>query len=271
MNKKIASKPLNRKNSKRKPKPEQEAANQGERLQKVLARAGYGSRRKLETMITEGRVKLNGKVAELGARYVPGDLVKLNGKLIPKQRLYQKQTRVIMYHKPVGEVTTKNDPEGRPTVFDNLPKLQGSRWVAIGRLDIATSGLLLFTNNGELANKLMHPSFRVKREYAVRVLGKVTSDSINKLQTGVQLDDGNAKFDSLVDAGGDGANHWYHVTLCEGRNREVRRMWEAVGHVVSRLARIRYADIALDRAVRAGKCRELNEQEIQSLIHSGKK
>lgn len=260
----MVSKPPNRKN-KRKLQTPKATVEEGERLQKVLARAGYGSRRQLETMISEGRVKLNGKIAGLGDRCSPGDLLKLNGKLIPKQRLYQKSTRVIMYHKPVGEVTTKNDPEGRPTVFDHLPKLQGSRWVSIGRLDIATSGLLLFTNNGELANKLMHPSFGIEREYAVRVLGKVTPDTIKKLKTGILLDDGIAKFDTLVDGGGEGANHWYHITLCEGRNREVRRLWEAVGHVVSRLARVRYADIVLDRSVRAGKCRELNEQEIRSL------
>ena len=237
----------------------------GERLQKILAQAGYGSRRQLEEMIKQGRVKLNDKTAELGDCYVPGDKLKVNGKLVPVSALRRKQTRVIMYHKPVGEVTTRSDPEGRKTVFESLPRIGAGRWIAIGRLDITTSGLLLFTTDGQLANQLMHPSHEIEREYAVRVLGEVNKDILTALKEGVMLEDGPAKFEKIIDGGGQGANHWYNVILREGRNREVRRLWESQGVTVSRLMRVRYGPITLPRAVRPGKTQELTEQEVRAL------
>ena len=248
------------------------AKRRGERLQKLLARAGYGSRREIEGWITQGSIKLNDKTAVLGDLYVPGDKLTLKGKMVPVSRLKKKDTRVLMYHKPVGEVTTRSDPEGRKTVFDNLPKLAGGRWVAVGRLDISTSGLLLFTTDGALANKLMHPSSEVEREYAVRVLGDVSKETFQALKEGVLLEDGPAKFDQIIDKGGEGANHWYHVVIKEGRNREVRRLWESQGITVSRLMRVRYGDLALPRLVRPGKSEDLTDREIQKLyaLVSGK-
>jgi len=237
----------------------------GERLQKILAQAGYGSRRQLEEWIKQGRVKLNDKTAELGDCYVPGDKLKVNGKLVPVSKLRRKETRVIMYHKPIGEVTTRSDPEGRKTVFDSLPKLGNGRWIAVGRLDISTSGLLLFTTDGQLANKLMHPSSEVEREYAVRILGEVGKETFTALTEGVMLEDGVAKFDKIIDGGGEGANHWYNVILREGRNREVRRLWESQGVTVSRLMRVRYGPITLPRAVRPGKTQDLSDREIKAL------
>ncbi|MDH5256505.1 MAG: pseudouridine synthase [Gammaproteobacteria bacterium] len=237
----------------------------GERLQKVLAQAGYGSRREIERWIELGEVKLNGNKATLGDRYNPGDLLKVKNKLVPESRLKAKHSRVIIYHKPVGEVTTRSDPEGRATVFDNLPKLGAARWIAVGRLDINTSGLLLFTTDGELANQLMHPSTQIEREYAVRVLGEVSDEALSNMTKGVELEDGVARFDSIHDQGGQGANHWYHVVLKEGRNREVRRLWESQGVTVSRLMRIRYGNITIPRAVRPGKQQDLNSYEINDL------
>lgn len=237
----------------------------GERLQKVLAQAGYGSRREIERWIEKGEVKLNGKTASLGDRYNPGNLLKVKNKLVPESRLKAKHSRVIIYHKPIGEVTTRSDPEGRSTVFDNLPKLGSSRWVAIGRLDINTSGLLLFTTDGELANQLMHPSTQIEREYAVRVLGDVTNEMLRDMTKGVELEDGIAKFEKITDQGGQGANHWYHVVLKEGRNREVRRLWESQGVKVSRLMRIRYGNITIPREVRPGKQQDLTNYEIADL------
>jgi len=237
----------------------------GERLQKILAQAGYGSRREIEKWIERGEVKLNGKTASLGDRYNPGDLLKVKNKLVPESRLKAKHSRVIMYHKPVGEVTTRSDPEGRATVFDNLPKLGSSRWVAVGRLDINTSGLLLFTTDGALANQLMHPSTQIEREYAVRVLGEVSDEALDNMLKGVELEDGEAKFDAIQDQGGSGANHWYHVVLKEGRNREVRRLWESQGITVSRLMRVRYGNISLPRTVRPGKQQDLTNSEIGDL------
>ena len=238
----------------------------GERLQKILARAGYGSRRELEEWIKQGSVKLNDKTAELGDRYIPGDKLKVKGKLVPVSRLKKKDTRVLMYHKPVGEVTTRSDPEGRKTVFENLPKLAGGRWIAVGRLDISTSGLLLFTTDGTLANNLMHPSQEVEREYAVRVLGDVSKETLKALKEGVLLEDGPAKFDSIIDKGGEGANHWYHVVLHEGRNREVRRLWESQGVRVSRLMRVRYGPLSIPRTVRPGKFQDLTDREVSQLF-----
>ena len=235
-----------------------------EKIQKVLARAGYGSRREIETWIEQGRIKVNRQIAKLGDRIGPDDRVFLDGK--PLRIQHAPRLRVIAYHKPVGEVCTRQDPEGRPTIFERLPRIQNARWIAVGRLDINTSGLLLLTTDGELANRLMHPSSEIEREYAVRVLGEITPENLQQLQAGVMLDDGMAHFDRILDSGGEGSNHWYHVTLCEGRNREVRRLWEAVGMKVSRLMRIRYANIELGRSLRPGKFRDLESDELQQLL-----
>lgn len=238
-----------------------------EKIQKVLATLGYASRREIERWIEAGRVKVNGEVIGLGTRVGPDDAIVVDGKPVLRGNPEQ-QTRVLMYHKPTGEVSTRNDPEGRPCVFDRLPRLRKARWIAVGRLDINTTGLLLFTDNGELANRLMHPSYELEREYAVRVLGEVTPEQIAQLQQGVELDDGPARFVSVLDAGGSGANHWYHVSLLEGRNREVRRLWEAIGHQVSRLHRIRYGSITLPRALRLGRYQELDAQATAQLLQS---
>lgn len=236
-----------------------------ERLQKVLARAGYGSRRQIEDWISQGRVQVNSKPAELGQTFQPGDKIKINGKLVPASRLKAKDTKVIIYHKPVGEVCTRTDPEGRKTIFDNLPRLHAGRWVSIGRLDINTSGLLLLTTEGELANQLMHPSNEIEREYAVRVFGDVGPDILKALQTGVLLEDGVAKFEKIFDKGGQGANHWYHVILKEGRKREVRRLWESQGVTVSRLIRVRFGNVTLPKFVRPGNHYDLPAEQIEKL------
>ncbi len=239
---------------------------QGERIQKVMARAGIGSRRQVEQWIKEGRIKVNRQPAQLGMRITPEDEVRLNGDRVhpfPKSGAAP-QTRVLLYHKPAGQVTTRRDPEGRDTVFNHLPKIRGARWIAIGRLDYNTSGLLLFTTDGELAHRLMHPSAAIDREYAVRVLGEASDEQLEQLHNGVELEDGIASFTDIVESGGKGANHWYHVVLQEGRNREVRRMWEAVGLTVSRLMRVRYGTIFLDK-LRAGKTRELERDEVRQL------
>jgi 23S rRNA pseudouridine2605 synthase len=238
-----------------------------EKLQKVLARAGFGSRREIEEWIKAGRVTVNKAVATLGDRVEESDQIIVDGKLVPGVRLAAGACRVIMYHKPQGEVCTRSDPEGRATVFDNLPRLRNGRWVMIGRLDIATSGLLLFTNDGELANRLMHPSQEIEREYAVRVLGEVGDDVIKTLKRGVELDDGPAHFDLIRDAGGSGANHWYHVVLREGRNREVRRMCEAVGYRVEKLARVRFGPLVLND-LPPGAYRPLTSRELRALKQS---
>lgn len=242
-------------------------SSKSERIQKALAAAGLGSRREIETWIAAGRISVNGKPAKLGDRIAPQDRVTLDRR--PVRILEHRDTearRVILYHKPEGELTTRKDPEGRPTVFESLPRVRGARWVSVGRLDTNTSGLLLFTTDGELANKLMHPSSQIEREYAVRVLGKISDEQLAKLGTGVQLEDGPAKFDSIAEAGGEGANHWYHVTLREGRNREVRRLWEAVGVTVSRLIRIRYGAIVLPRNLPRGAWRDATDGEMKSLL-----
>jgi len=237
-----------------------------ERLQKIIARAGYGSRREIEKWIELGRIKVNGRVATLGDQIDPADNDKISLDNKPLRKLnVTPRLRVIAYNKPLGEVCTRHDPEGRPTIFDALPKLGTGRWIAIGRLDINTSGLLLFTTDGELANRLMHPSTEVEREYAVRVRGEASPEVFKQLQTGVELEDGPAHFDNILDSGGQGSNHWYHVILREGRNREVRRLWEAVGFTVSRLIRIRYGSIELKRYLRLGKWKDLEEKDIQQL------
>jgi len=231
-----------------------------EKLQKVLARAGHGSRREIETMISAGRVSVDGKLATLGDRVELDKTLKIriDGHIVSISESATEVCRVLAYYKPEGELCTRNDPEGRPTVFDRLPKLRGARWVAVGRLDVNTCGLLLFTTDGELANRLMHPSQEVEREYAVRVFGQVDEDKIRQLSRGVQLEDGPAAFKTIKFAGGEGINQWYNVTLTEGRNREVRRLWEAVGVQVSRLIRVRYGDIHLPKGLPRGGWTELD-------------
>jgi len=230
----------------------------GEKIQKVLARAGLGSRRQIERWIEEGRVTVDGAPATVGDRVTSGQDLRVDGRKIPAHS-FQVSQRILVYHKPEGEVCTRSDPQNRPTVFENLPSLRGARWIAVGRLDFNTSGLMIFTTDGELANRLMHPSHELEREYAVRVLGKVTDEMIQRLKEGVMLDDGPARFQSIVDAGGSGANHWFHVTLKEGRNREVRRLWDTVGVKVSRLMRVRFGPIALPPHFHARRTMELDE------------
>jgi 23S rRNA pseudouridine2605 synthase len=229
-------------------------------LQKVLARIGIGSRREIEEWVVAGRISINGVPASLGQKVGPGDRVKYNGKLV-SLRFAPRTPRVLVYHKPEGEIVSREDPEGRPTVFERLPLLRKGRWIAVGRLDFNTSGLLLFTNDGTLANRLTHPRYELEREYAVRLLGQLTDEQIESLKAGIQLEDGVARFTTLSDEGGEGANHWYKVTLSEGRNREVRRMFEAVGLTVSRLMRVRYGPVTLPSRLKRGMWMEMPEAE----------
>jgi 23S rRNA pseudouridine2605 synthase len=238
----------------------------GVRLQKVLANAGLASRREIETWIAAGRIRVNGRIAVLGDRVAPSDRIQIGGRVIQRGRLAPAPRKVLVYNKPEGELVTRFDPQGRPTVFQNLPRLRRGRWIAVGRLDINTGGLLLLTTDGELANRLMHPAQAVEREYAVRVLGGVAEAGLEQLRTGVQLEDGPARFDEVVDAGGQGANHWYHVVIREGRQREVRRIWESVDARVSRLIRIRYGNIPLGKHLRSGHWRELQPEELAGLL-----
>lgn len=236
-----------------------------ERLHKVLAQAGIGSRREMEEWIAAGRINVNGEVAQVGQLIGPHDRVKVNGRLVNLRFVATRTPRVMLYHKPEGEIVSRDDPDGRPSVFAALPRLRNGRWIAVGRLDFNTSGLLLFTTSGELANKLMHPSSQLIREYAVRVLGDLTEEAKKQLVSGIELEDGQASFASLEDAGGEGANHWYRVTLFEGRNREVRRMFEAVGCTVSRLIRVRYGPFVLPPRLKRGRTQELDEAEVRTL------
>ncbi|MDH3387716.1 MAG: pseudouridine synthase [Gammaproteobacteria bacterium] len=233
-----------------------------ERIQKILAGQGAGSRRQIDALLQQGRISVNGKPAKPGDQIDGREKIAIDGKLIRLQR-HAARPKILMYHKPVGEVCTRADPEGRDDVFANLPPLQQGRWVGIGRLDINTSGLLLFTSDGELANRLMHPSYEVEREYAVRVHGAVTPEMLQQLRDGIVLGDGPAHFDDIIDSGGSGSNHWYHVVLKEGRNREVRRLWEAVGVEVSRLVRVRYEQFNLPRWLKPGKYRVLDEEAVK--------
>lgn len=237
-----------------------------ERLHKLLASAGFGSRREIERWIEEGRVSVNGVVAKRGDSATDQDEISIDGRRLPSRQISAPPRRVIAYYKPEGEITTRNDPEGRPTIFENLPRITQGRWITVGRLDINTSGLLLLTTDGELANRLMHPTHAVQREYAARVLGEVDAEILKLLLRGVQLEDGPARFESITDAGGPGANHWYHVTLSEGRNREVRRLWETQGVKVSRLIRVRYGPITLPRRLRPGRWQELTPEELSALL-----
>ena len=236
-----------------------------ERLHKLLAQSGLGSRREMEELISSGRVNVNGETAQLGQSASPGDRIKVNGKLV-HLKFSNRLPRVIIYHKPEGEIVSRDDPEHRPTVFTSLPRMSGGRWVAVGRLDFNTSGLLLFTTSGDLANRLMHPRYNLMREYAVRVLGELPEDAKERLLAGIELEDGIAQFATFEEAGGEGANRWFRVSLSEGRNREVRRMFEAVGVVVSRLMRVRYGPFVLPPNLKRGHVLELDEADVKKLI-----
>jgi 23S rRNA pseudouridine2605 synthase len=235
----------------------------GEKLQKVLARTGLGSRREMERWIEQGRVSVNGRPATLGDRVDDHARISIDGR--PLDRAPAQQTRCILYHKPTGEVCSRKDPQGRRTVFERLPKLKSGRWISIGRLDYNTSGLLLFTTDGELANALMHPSANIEREYMVRVMGEVDDDMLQRLIDGIMLEDGVARFTDIQDGGGDGINHWFYVVIMEGRNREVRRLWESQGLTVSRLKRVRYGEVFIPSKVKQGQWVELEPKEIKSL------
>lgn len=237
----------------------------GEKLQKVLARMGLGSRREVESWIEAGRVSVNGEPATLGCRIDSLDQVSVDGRPLRRDLASEVSRRVLIYNKPEGEVCTRDDPEGRPTVFAQLPRLRQGRWINIGRLDINTSGLLLFTTDGELANRLMHPSYQMDREYAVRVMGEVDEEMLERLKEGVMLDDGPARFTDVVASGGEGINRWYHVCLMEGRNREVRRLWESQGVRVNRLKRVRFGPVFLGSELPVGRYREMKQNEIDTL------
>lgn len=238
----------------------------GEKLQKVLARMGFGSRRDIEQWITDGRVMVNARVAKLGARVDALDSITVDGRPLKQDAETYLQRRVLIYNKPEGEVCTRNDPEGRPTVFDRLPRPHTGRWINIGRLDINTTGLLMFTTDGELANRLMHPSYQMDREYAVRVRGEVTEEMIENLKRGVMLEDGPAKFTDVQAApGGEGYNRWFHCVVMEGRNREVRRLWESQDVVVSRLKRVRFGPVFLTSELSMGRWREMGQAELDIL------
>ena len=235
----------------------------GEKLQKVLARTGLGSRREMERWIEQGRVTVEGRPASLGDRVNASARITVDGK--PLNTAPAEETRCILYHKPTGEVCSRKDPQGRRTVFERLPKLKSGRWISIGRLDYNTSGLLLFTTDGELANKLMHPGSNIEREYMVRVMGQWDESMLQRLMEGVMLDDGMARFTDIQDGGGDGINHWFYVVLMEGRNREVRRLWESQGLTVSRLKRVRYGEVFIPSKVKQGQWVELDAKEVKSL------
>ncbi len=240
----------------------------GERLQKVLAQAGVGSRREMEEWIAAGRVKVNGEVATLGMRVAEGDRVQVDGRAIRlRMGETQKAPRVLLYHKQEGEIVSRDDPDGRPSVFDNLPRIAGQKWIAIGRLDFNTSGLMIFTTSGELANRLMHPRFEVEREYAVRVQGEMAPEQMKQmLHQGIELEDGVVKFAKLTDEGGEGFNHWYRIVIKEGRNREVRRTFEALGLPVSRLIRVRFGIVNLPPSIKRGKMAELGSEEVKMVL-----
>lgn len=236
-----------------------------ERLHKALAAAGLGSRREMEQWIAEGRVQVNGETATVGSKVGPRDVVKVSGRRI-YLRFEDKRTRILIYHKSEGEIVSRDDPAGRATVFDTLPKLRGAKWIAIGRLDYNTDGLMIFTTSGELANKLMHPRFEVEREYAVRVLGELSDAQIQELLDGVELEDGPARLQSCFRAGGEGANRWYRVVIKEGRKREVRRLFEHFGLTVSRLTRVRFGPIALPPQLRRGQKLELDDALVAQVL-----
>lgn len=244
------------------------AAATEERIQKILAQLGLASRREIEDWIREGRITLNGRPAILGDRCGPSDRVTVNGRAIDLGRGWAEPTRVLLYHKPSGEIVARRDPEGRPVIFTQLPRPSRGRWIAVGRLDINTQGLLLVTTNGELANRLMHPSRQIEREYAVRVMGPVPDTVLDRLSRGVVLEDGPARFETLREAGGEGVNRWFHVTLREGRNRIVRRMWESQAVTVSRLIRVRFGHLGLPPRLKARTFMELSVEQVAALMES---
>ena len=240
--------------------PESIVEDKGQKLHKVLANLGLGSRRKMERWIEEGRVTVDGSVATLGDRVHAGQALRLDGK--PLEVDAAEQVRVLLYHKPVREVCSRDDPEGRKTVFERLPKLKSGRWISVGRLDFNTSGVLLFTTDGALANALMHPSSAIEREYLVRVMGRVDEPMLERLKDGVELDDGPARFSDIQEGGGDGINRFFYVVLMEGRNREVRRLWESQGTAVSRLKRVRYGEVFLPSKLKKGQWLELPQRDV---------
>src|SRR5436305_1741816 len=246
-----------------------EVFSEPQRLHKVLASCGFGSRRAMEEMILAGRITVNRMPADVGQKGSPGDEVRINGELV-KVRFAEPRARVLMYHKPAGELVTRDDPEGRPTVFEKLPSIGTGKWINVGRLDYNTEGLLLFTNSGELANRMMHPRYEVEREYAVRVMGRLSDEQLERLTSGIELEDGPARCERVEDGGGDddGANHWYKVVLREGRNREVRRLFEALGMMVSRLIRTRYGPVAMPTVLKRGDLLELEPDVVTAVINA---
>jgi 23S rRNA pseudouridine2605 synthase len=242
-----------------------EAGSGPQKIHKVLAQAGLGSRREMEELIRAGKVKVNGALAQVGMRVQAGDVIRVGRRQVTV-RDDSKQPRIILYHKPEGEIVSHDDPQGRPSVFDKLPPMRRGKWLAIGRLDYNTSGLLIFTTSGELANRLMHPRYEVEREYAVRVIGKLTEEKIRQLTRGVRLEDGMARFEVLEERGGRGLNHWYRVVLREGRNRIVRRMFDAAGYRVSRLMRVRFGIVSLPFGLRRGGWREPDAQQTAAIL-----
>ena len=244
------------------PLPENAAS---QKLHKVLAQAGVGSRREMETWIKEGKITVNGEVATIGSRVVPSDLIRIGKKTIRWPGTHR-LPRVLVYHKPEGEIVSHEDPEGRASVFEKLPPLRDGKWLAIGRLDFNTSGLLIFTDSGDLANRMMHPRFEIEREYAVRIVGQLSGEQQKKLLRGIKLSDGVARCESVEDEGGEGSNHWYRIVLREGRNRVVRRLFEALGLTVSRLMRVRFGFVALPPRLKRGQLAEASPQEVKQLL-----
>jgi 23S rRNA pseudouridine2605 synthase len=237
------------------------------KLQKVLAQAGLGSRRKMEELVRAGLVTVNGVAATIGARVGPRDVIKVEGRPLRRESR-DAAARVLLYHKPEGEIVSRDDPGGRVSVFERLPPIKGAKWLAVGRLDYNTGGLLVLTTSGELANRMMHPRYGLEREYAVRLRGKLGEPQIEQLRTGVQLEDGVARLESLEDRGGEGANHWYHLTIREGRNRLLRRLFEALGLSVSRLMRVRFGSVRLPPQLKRGQFIELSQREVRQLLVS---
>ena len=237
------------------------------KLQKALAQAGMGSRRDMEELVRAGRVTVNGAPASIGARVGPGDLIQIDGRAISRSA-DSSPPRVLLYYKPEGEIVSRDDPGGRPSVFERLPQPRGAKWLAVGRLDFNTSGLLILTTSGELANRMMHPRYELEREYAVRVLGRLSEEQQAKLLSGLRLDDGMARCEAVHDRGGEGANHWYHIVIREGRNREVRRLFEALHLRVSRLMRVRFGSVSLPRRLKRGQYVELPRPEVRQLLAS---
>lgn len=239
-----------------------------EKIQKVLANAGLASRRQIENWLREGRISVDGQIAKLGDRITDSAKVRVDGREVKLVKSASQKTRVLLYHKPEGEICTRSDPEGRPTIFDHLPLLRNGRWISVGRLDFNTSGVLLLTNDGELAHALMHPSKQIEREYAVRIQGDVTPAMLKTLKNGIDIDGQLACFEQIIDAGGEGTNHWYHVMLKEGRNRIVRKLFESQDVMVSRLIRIRFGHITLPRHLKRGMWEELEKTAVHDLLNS---